>query len=228
MRALGRLGRDWRSLLELQLGSRFLLYTLVDLLLIGGGLFDALAGGGEPSAIYVSVVILPLLLLGVPAQADLVALERRAGSLDLALATPDPQRYFLRRAGAVGLVLALQSALSLLALWAAESAGFPLLPALFQALGLAFLLAAATLFWALRVASAGGVWFASLLSILALYPWTLANPIPVRGSEVGHPFVGSLAATLPAVGHALVVTAAATLFYLYARRRLARPERLLA
>ena len=104
----------------------------------------------------------------------------------------------------------------------------PILPALLQALALALLLSAVALFWALKVASAGGVWFASLVSILALYPWTLANPIPTRGSEAAHPFVGSLAATLPALGNALVVAIAAALFYLYARRRLAHPERMLA
>jgi len=228
VRALRQFGRDLRSLLELALGSRFVLYAVVDLILLGGGLLDSLAGGGEPSSIYVSVVVLPLLLLGVPAQADLVALERRAGSLDLALAIPDPQRYFIRRTGAVGLVLALQSALSLAAIWAAEAMQFPILPALLQALALAVLLSAVALFWALKVASPGGVWFASLVSILALFPWTLANPIPARGSEASHPFVGSLAATLPALGNALVVAIAATLFYLYARRRLAHPERMLA
>jgi hypothetical protein len=219
--------RDWRLRLELQLGSRFLLFAVIDGVLVGGAILAALLGGGEPRDFYFQAVLLAPLLVGLPALADLLALERNAGSLDLALATPAPVAYFVRRVQAVSAVLVAQSTLTLLAIWISEKGGFPLVPPLLSSLAGNALLAAAVLFWAGRVETAGAVWFASMCSLLALGKWFFANPIPLRNGEEPSPFFASPAATLAWLGNLAVVLAATLILYLYARRRLAQPERLL-
>ena len=220
--------RDFRLLLELQLGSRMLLFAVVDLALLGSSLFTALAEGGEPASVYLGVVILPLLLLGVPALANVVALERSAGSLDLALSVPGTERYFLRRSAAVCGLMTAQAWACLLVLWLAEGFSFPLLPPLLQSAALAALLAAVVLFWAVRVQTAGGVWFATLVTVALLGRWFFANPIPLRGAAAPHPFFGETTESLPWAGGMAVLLLGAAFFFLHARRRLRRPERMLA
>lgn len=219
--------RGWRLRLELQLGSRFLLFAIIDGVLVVVALLQGLLSGGEPRELYFGTVLLAPLLVGLPALADLVALERNAGSLDLALATPRPVAYFVRRVAAVGGVLYGQAAFTLLALWFSEGFSFPLVPPLVTALVSIALLGATTLFWALRVETSGAVWFASLATLAALGRWFFANPIPERQAAAGNPFFARLPETLSWLGDLAVLVVAASLFTIYARRRLERPERLL-
>lgn len=224
---LRALGRDALLRLELQLGSRLVLFAALDAILLLMGIFEALLSDAEPRDFYFRAVLLTPLLIGLPALADLVALERTAGSLDLALATPEPERYFVRRAASVCALLAAQSALTLLALWLSEGFSFPLVPPLVSAVTAVALLGAAALFWAVRVETSGAVWFATLATLLALGRWYFANPIPGRDAAPGNPFFAPLPATLSWLGDQAVLLAAASLLYVYARRRLANPERLL-
>lgn len=225
--SLRGLGRDALLRLELQLGSRLVLFAVLDGVLLLMSLFEALLSDAEPRDFYFRAVLLTPLLIGLPALADLLALERNAGSLDLALATPHPEGYFVRRAATVCGLLAAQSILTLLALWLAEGFSFPLIPPLCTALVSVALLGAASLFWALRVETSGAVWFATLATLLALYRWYFANPIPDRSSSGGNLLFAPLPATLSWLGDLAVLAAATTLLHIYARRRLARPERLL-
>ena len=86
--------RQGRYAFELLLEKRLWLFLGADALLILNGLFRVLLETGNP---FVEMVLVPTLLLGLPALSGVVALERRAGSLDLALAVPSTERYFVRR-----------------------------------------------------------------------------------------------------------------------------------
>ena len=216
--------------LQLQLGRQLVLVAVLDAVLVGWGLFDALLSPGAPAAgLYVGCVLVPLVLLGMPALADLVALERRAGCLDLALAAPAGELYFLRRAGVVAALLALQGTLVMGVAWIAGSASFPWLTVEGQLLAVTAFAVATTLFWAVRLTSPGSVWLASVATFVAAGGWSLW--VPVVTAVPGGPRVGKL---LPApwdlwewTTHALPLALAAWLLSLYARRRLRRPETLL-
>lgn len=224
----------WRSVLyyarlrlELQLGNRLVLFAVADLVLLAAGLVEALISTGEPRDLYFRLVLLPSLLLGLPALADLVALERHAGSLDLALATPDPRAYLVRRAATVGALLAAQAGAIVLVLWLEEGCGFPLLPPLLHALACNLLLTAAAGFWAVRIETAGGVWFSTLATIVAFGRWFFANPVAARGDDVPRALLPAARECVEWAGRLTVLALAATLFYAYARRRLAHPEKIL-
>jgi hypothetical protein len=223
-----RFWSGYRLRIELRVGSRLLLFAAVDAVIVATSLINVLVTGGEPRNVYLGVVLLPSLLLGLPILADVVALERRAGSLDLALSVPHPEAYFTERIAAVcGLLLA-QGWTALLALWATESFAFPLLPALLQAAAMTALLGAAVLFWAVRLKTAGAVWFATLITVALLGRWFFATPIPLRGTSALHPLVGGAEETLEWAEGMAVLLLGATFFFLHARRRLERPERMLA
>jgi hypothetical protein len=218
----------WGKLaLSVQLGRRSALFAAADAVLLGSGLFSALLGGGEPRLFYLTVVVLPVLLLGIAALADVVELERRAGSLDLALSLPEVERYFAARVAAVCLPLLAQSWLALLLLWRLNEGSFPLLLALLQPLLLISLVGVSVLFWAERLRSAGAVWLATLVGIALLAPWTLDNPIP-RYGQGGGGRLGRGEGMLTALGDALVVTLVTLVLLVSARRRLRDPERLLS
>jgi hypothetical protein len=223
-----RFFRDYRLQLTLLLGGRSLLFAAVDAAILGTSLFDALVNGGEPRNLYLGVALLPALLLGLPILADAVALERRAGSLDLALSVPRPEGYFLARLAAVSAFLLAQAWIGLLALWTAEGGSFPLLPPLLQSLAVVVFLGAAVLFWAVRVQTAGAVWFATLVTVALLGRWFFAIPIPPRGTALPHPFLAGAEETLEWADGMAVLLLGATFFFLHARRRLQRPERMLA
>jgi hypothetical protein len=211
----------------LQVGGRPGLFLAVDAVLLGGGLFFALLAGGEPRTIYAAAVLLPLLASGGLAMADVVALERRAGSLDMALALPASWRYFARRLAVVCAILIVQSWIVVVLLWAAESGSFPLLPALLHPAAVCVFLAAAALFWAVRLATSGAVLTAVLATAAAGGRWVGALPVPPRESTSPHPLFGDAGDLFAALaGYGLLVAVAAVLA-LYAQRRLARPERLL-
>lgn len=219
---------SWRLSLELTLGRRLVHLAVVDAFLLLAQLLGVLAEGRGGAGIYSGVVLMPLLLLGVPALAGMVALERQAGSLDLALATPSVEGYFLRRAAAVVAVMVAQSLLLLLPLWLLGRSVFPLWTVLLQVLAVNALLAAVVLFWAVRLRTAGAVWGASIVTLLLLGPWLFYNPVPAdpAWSEGGW-YLPSAEESVDWLLSFSVLAAAAVLFFLYARRRLRRPETLL-
>ena len=213
---------------ELLLGRRLLLFALIDAAVILFAILSMLLGdGGEPAGIYAWVVLMPFLLLGLPALSGIVEVERRAGCLDLALSSPGAVGYFVRRAAAVCILMAAQGWILTLADWFYEGRRFPLLAPLAQIAIVAFLLGALALFWAVRLKTAGAVWLASIMTLVVLRPWFFRNPIPslyfsqsgawLPGPDAARAWAGSLA----------VLATAATLFALYAWRRLRRPESML-
>jgi hypothetical protein len=225
-----RAARQVRLTLELLLGRRLGLFLVADLIVIGSAVIGMLIeSGGEPAAVYRQVVLIPFLLLGLPALASIVDVERRAGCLDLALSVPSVERYFLRRAAAVTGALAVQGTAIVLADWLIEG-WFPLLGVLVQVTVTAAFLGTASLFWAVRLRTAGGVWLASTATALALYPWLFFSPIPDRLFGIGQydrltprgTFALEWSASVAVLG------VSAVLFFFYARRRLRRPETLIS
>lgn len=227
---LRRLLRTARLSLELLLGRRLLLFAVVDLLAVLAALTSMLLGAGdEPEAVWSGVVLPPFLLLGLPALSGVVEVERRAGCLDLALTTPAAEGYFLRRVASVCGVLCLQGWLLMGIDWLHESgAGFPLLPVLAQVAIHSLFLGAAALFWAVRLKSGGAVWLASMGIVLLFSRWFFAVPIPDRHFGVFNAWLPGPEESLSWLGGALVLGAAALILFLYARRRLRRPETLVS
>lgn len=225
---------------DLLLERRFWLFLTADLLLIGIGLLTGLLGSGRLEELYFQMGALPPLLLGVPVLSSTIALERRAGSLDLALAVPSTERYFLRRVMPVSAFFIVQSwvftLVSCIIVWGtkffpflASSKGFYVLPALVHATLLGLLVGAITLFWASRIASAGGVITASFATLLLLSKWIVATPIVKGlGPSISWYFGIISPVHLAVVWNLIVIALATVLFYLYARERLRRPELLIA
>jgi hypothetical protein len=112
--------------------------------------------------------------------------------------------------------------------WLHENAGFPLLSVLLQVAVLSLLLGATALFWAVRLKSGGAVWLASMGTVLALGRWFFFNPIPDRHHAVYGPLLPGLEESLSWLGSAAVLCAAAAILFLYARRRLRRPETMIS
>lgn len=227
---------------ELLLERRFWLFLVADLFIVGVGLFNALLGSGLLQEIYKSMAALPVVLLGVPVLSSTVSLERRAGSLDLALAVPSPERYFLRRVMPVCGFFIVQAWLftlvAYLIVWEsnflryiAGSKGLYMLPVFVHATLLGLLVGSITLFWTSRINSSGGVMVASFLTFLALGKWISAIPMifPKNLGPYSTWYFGLIPPIYLTVAWNLTVLAlAAVLFYLYARERLRRPELMLA
>lgn len=220
--------RTLRLSLELLLGRRLVLFGVLDALVLGWAFLAMLLADGEPETLYRMVVLLPFLLLGLPTLSGLVVLERRAGCLDLALSAPDAEGYFLRRTASVCALMAAQGWAVMLAGWLFEDRGFPLLVALSQVAAVSLFLGAVALFWAVRLKSAGGVWLASMGTIVLLKDWFFFNPIPSRYWSSFGPLLLAAEESLPWLASLAVLAAATAIFYLYARRRLRRPESLIS
>ncbi len=212
--------------LSLPLGGRVALFLGADLALLGGALQTALLGGGEPPTMYLLLVLLPILTLGVLAMGDVVALERRAGCLDLVLALPESWLYFERRLAIVAGTVVAQSWLVVLLLWMVASFSFPILPALLHPVAVAAFLGAASFFWALRLESPGAVCGATLGSASLAGRWIGANPVPSR-EEAGNLLVGSADLFLSSTANCLLLLALAAFLVAFARRRLAHSESML-
>lgn len=210
---------------ELLLDKRLWLFLAADGFLVLQAVITSLASGGELEVMYRSVVVVPQLLLALPAMSGVVALERRAGSLDLALAVPSTEGYFVRRIVPVSAFLTVQGWLLLVLM---VEPGWDLARALFQNGAIAVLLAALTLFWAVRLTTAGAVFGASLVSVGVLSRWVFYSPILGSFS----PDVGRLAGVpvpiLAWIWNAGALLAASVILLQYARRRLRRPEVMLA
>lgn len=218
-----------RRTLELLLGKRLKLFVVADVLLVLWSLVDMMLGAGdEPAAVYRQVVLVPLLVLGLPALAGLVEVERRAGCLDLALSAPAVERYFLRRAGTVSLLMAIQGWTLILLTWLKEGRWFPILSSLTQVAVVCVFLGALALFWAVRLKTAGGVWLASIATTIALQRWSFHNPVPDRHFGVHQGFLPRDEPLIDWLASTAVLGAATLLLYFYARRRLRRPETMIA
>jgi len=220
--------RRARLSLSLLTGRRTAAYLVADGLLLFSLAFDLLVGGGSPAEMYLQAVLLPCLILGVPVMADAVAVERRAGCLDLALATPRADLYFVRRLAAAAALMALQSTVVLMVIWLGSTMPFALLYAVVQAVLVCALLAALVLFWVLRLRTAGAVILATYVSIAPFSKWFFSSPLPsIWDAKATGNFVLAPWDSLPWLCDCLVLGLGAVAFYLYARRRLIRPEALL-
>jgi hypothetical protein len=126
-----------------------------------------------------------------------------------------------------GLMLA-QGWLIVAFVWYADERSFSLPLMLLKIALVCALLAAAVLFWAVRLKSAGATAIATVLTILALWPWVIANPIPVCEEAGPGCWLPPARVTLDQMKAMVVIALSAVLFYLYARRRLRRPEGMLS
>ena len=218
-----------RRTLDLLLGRRLKLFAVADVVIVLWSLIGLMLGvGDEPDAMYRQVVLVPLLILGLPALAGLVEVERRAGCLDLALSAPAVERYFLRRAGTVSLLMAIQGWTLILFTWLKEGRWFPILSCLTQVTVVSVFLGALALFWAVRLKTVGGVWLASIATTIALQRWFFHNPVPDRHFGVHQGFLPKEEALIDWLASTAVLGAATLLLYFYARRRLRRPETMIA
>jgi hypothetical protein len=221
--------RSIRLSLSLLLGRRLVLFTVIDVVVVGYLLLQMLLSSeGDAGDIYRYAFLLPSLILALPALAGLVDLERRAGCLDLALSAPAAEAYFVRRAGAVCAVMAVQGELVILLGWFLGGFGFPLLAPAIQILVISLFLGAVSIFWAVRLRTSGAVWLASAVTVALMSRWFFTNPVPQRlKSHYGRLLPGA-EESLPWLRSLAILAVGAALFYLYARRRLRRPERMLS
>lgn len=219
------------------LERRWWLFLGLDSLFVISGYVGSAVNGARIEDVFRSSVLMPALLLAIPALSGVVALERRAGSLDLALSVPSTERYFLRRTLPVLAVLAAQSIFLLVAAWLENAGGFDLGDlgllailgrALAQTFGMLAFLGAVSLFWAVRLRSAGAVTVASVLTVLVFWRWLGTSPAIAPPIGPTEHVLGLPVPVLAWTAGWLVIAAAAAIFYLYARERLRRPETMLA
>jgi hypothetical protein len=211
-----------RLSLRLLTERRAALFITIDALFLFSGIFIALAGTGSVTEFWLPMFLMPLLVVGVPMLSDTVAVERRSGTLDLALTSPGARFYFERRVGAVVVAAILQGWFAMiLARLMMRTEPFPLSGPLMQTISVALFIGAVTLNWAVRVRGAGAVIFATYATAAAFSPWLVSNPIHPPTTMNGPMTIGDLVAWSQ---NNLVLLAAAAIFYLYARQRLAHQE----
>jgi len=211
-----------RLSLRLLTERRVALFIVIDGVSLFVGLMIAFEGNGSVTEFWIPLFLMPLLAVGVPMLADTVAVERRSGTLDLALTSPGSRGYFERRVAAVAGLAVVQGAIGLgLVRLLTRSEPFPLSGPLIQEASVALFVTAVTLNWAVRVRSAGGVMFATYVTAAAFSPWLFANPIHPPTTMNGPMTIGDIIAWSQ---NNLVLLSGAAIFYLYARQRLARQE----
>ncbi len=213
--------RRSRLSLTLLTERRAALFAIVDVLFLFSGMMSALSGGsGSARSFWYPMFLFPALCLGVPMMSDAVSVERRSGTLDLALTSPGVHLYFERRVGAVAALVVLQGWLAVL-FARAFAAPFPLSGPFLQIAIVALFLAAITLSWALRLKTAGAVTFATYATAITFGPWLFQNPV-FPPTEMDGPMRFENYADYFKVN--FVLGLAALIFYLYALQRLSRPE----
>ena len=211
-----------RVSLALLTERRAALFLSVDAFFLFAGLVLSFSQSGSVRDFWFPLFLLPSLFLGVPIMADAVAVERRSGTLDLALTSPGARGYFERRVAAVAALMIVQGWLCVAVTRLLNAAYFPLSGPLVQVVTVSLFLTAVTLNWALRLRNAGAVIFAAYATLLAFAPWLFANPIHPPAEMPNGPMTA--ADIVDYVQHNLVLTVAAVVFYLYALQRLSRPE----
>jgi hypothetical protein len=211
----------WRSFLLFD--SIFVTYAFTEAL-VGGGL-----SGGQPSRLFLFIVLVPLLVLGVPVLSRTLDVERQAGTLDLALSVADTAAFLRRRLQSVALFLVAQSWLLILLMGLSDSGigAASTLRALLYSFLIITTAACVVLFWSLRLRSTGSVLVASLLTLAALGKWLVASPYPSFDANPGR-ILGVPVELLEFLWNCLMLALAAVIFYLYARLRLRHPEQLVS
>jgi hypothetical protein len=198
------------------------LYATIDAFFMFQGIFIGLAGTGSVHDFWAPLFLMPMLLVGVPMLSDTLAVERRSGTLDLALTSPGARFYFERRVLAIGGLLTLQGWIALLIVrLAMRSEPFPLSGPFVQTMSVTLFICAVILNWSVRIRTAGAVMFATYAVALAFAPWLMSNPMHPPTTMNGPMTPGDLLAWSR---NNLVLLASAAAFYLYARQRLANPE----
>jgi hypothetical protein len=216
--------RSWfvriRSSLALLVERRVGLFLSIDGLFLFSAIPIAFGGNGRASDFWFPLFIIPSLILGVPMLSECVAVERRSGTLDLALSSPGARFYFERRALAVAVLMIVQGWLGVFfARLATET--FPFTAPLIQVVVVSLFITSVTLNWSLRLATPGGVIFATFATAVVFLPWFFSNPI-YPPAFAGHPMTAN--DILKVTKDNLVLAGAAGVFYLYSLQRLMRPE----
>jgi hypothetical protein len=218
--SLRRMGLSIALLTERRIG----LLLTVDGLFFFFGFLGALEGTGSAKEFYPLLFLVPALVLGVPVLADAVVVERRSGTLDLALSSAGSAIYFQRRIGSFALLMVAQGWLGIFMARATIQA-FPLAPPMIQIVVVTLFLAAAALNWSLRLRTMGAVVVMTIATCLAVAPWFFTNPIHPY-AEFGRSMnLEEIAAFCRAN---LVMSGAAGVLYLYAVKRLMNPELILS
>ncbi len=221
--------------LELLLEGKMLFFAVADFLMVAWGLTVALLGSGKLRDFYATAVIVPTLVLLLMALPAVIALERRAGSLDLALAAPDPTAFFLRRAvaplflvlvqGAALLLLAAAEQTPLAELMAGRLTAWPVVArALAGNLLVALLVTAVTLFWATRLRASGAVLAATAGTLLPFVSFLFTSPVLPPPQLFPQDVFEANAHLVAWIWPMVVMGAAALLFFTAAVGRLRRPE----
>lgn len=211
-----------RVSLALLTEGRVALFLSVDGFFLFAGLVLSFSQSGSVRDFWLPLFLLPSLFLGVPIMADAVGVERRSGTLDLALTSPGARLYFERRVLAVAALMIVQGWLCVLLTRALNAAYFPLSGPLVQVVTASLFITAVTLNWTLRLKTAGAVIFATYATMLAFAPWLFTNPIHPPAEMPNGPM--TVADIVDYLQQNLVLGVAAAVFYLYALHRLARPE----
>jgi len=199
-------------------------YAVVDSLIIIYCLVAALFSiETSVEAVFKTAVLLPILVIGVPLMSNSVDLERSAGTLDIALTSRGARHYFERRVGGVIAILFVQS--SLIVLLLRTLIGFHLAPAIGQALTVNLFMAATALLWCVLLRSAGAVMLATWLTSLVFVRWLSSNPV-FRFDDVTGPM--DRTEFLTWTGNNVILLLASVIFYMYAIRKLSRPEEILS
>ena len=159
-----------RVSLALLTERRAALYIAIDVILLFAGLVTAFNGDGIAAVFYASLYVMPLFLVAVPMMSEAVAIERRSGTLDLALTSPGSMNYFERRIASVALLAMLQGWLTLsIPYFMVEH--FPLSGPMLQMLIVTLFVASAVLMWSVRLRSAGAVALMTYVTCAAFAPW---------------------------------------------------------
>jgi hypothetical protein len=212
-----------RTSLALLTERRAGVFILIDATVLFTAVVAGFSGGGTASEFYPMLFFGPAFAIALPMMADCVAVERRAGTIDLVLTSPGSAHYFERHILSVALVLIAQGWLTLAIPWLLVER-FPLSGPAIQIVVVTLFLSAAVLNWAVRVRSAGGAVVLTCLTCIVFTPWFFSNPI--RPIDVQHGPM-AFADYLEFIRRNLILAAAAAVLYAYARRRLARPETLI-
>jgi hypothetical protein len=198
-------------------------YAVLDSILILFCLTAALGSIEENvEGVFRFAVVVPILAFGVPLISNSVDLERRAGTLDIALTSRGARFYFEQRVGGLAALFLVQSWLMVLLLRA--MIGFHVAPPLIQALSVCLFVGSAGLLWSVMLRSSGAAMIATWVTALVFSKWLFSNPIFRFDDDSG---AMDREEFLTWAGANTVLLLAGVIFYLYAVRRLSRPEEIL-